>query len=302
VTAGSGASRCAPREHVVRLPDGRGLAVAEYGAADGPPLLYFHGLGGSRLEVRMAGERATRSPARILALDRPGYGRSDPLPERRIGDWPQDVLRVADALGLERFAVLGVSGGAPYALACAAHPDARLIAVGVACGMGPLDLPGAREGLVAWKRTAFRAARRAPWLARGLAIPWHRLALRDPERLIDRLSGTVPAPDRPWFRRPEFREALLDSIREALRQGLDGALDDLRLLALPWSVSPAPPGLAVHVWHGECDTVILPAMARSLAAALGVAADVREGEGHFSLLLHHLEEFVRTLTGAERPA
>ena len=101
------------------LPDGRSLGYAAYGDPQGKPLFFFHGFPSSRLEAQFTEGVAGRLGARIIAIDRPGFGRSDFKKERRIRDWPDDVLALADALGIDRFAVLGVSGGGPYAAACA---------------------------------------------------------------------------------------------------------------------------------------------------------------------------------------
>ena len=104
---------------VLRLADGRRLGFAEYGASGGQPLLFFHGTPGARLVAGFAHQSALRLNVRLIAPERPGFGRSDFQAGRRILEWPDDVAALADALGLERFAVAGVSGGAPYALACA---------------------------------------------------------------------------------------------------------------------------------------------------------------------------------------
>lgn len=120
------------------LPDGRTLGYAEYGAADGRPVVLFHGFPSSRLEAMGADAIARRCRLRLLALDRPGFGLSSPSPGRNIGDWPADVRAFAGHVKLERFAVFGGSGGGPYALACAAVLPANMMtSVGVLAGAGP---------------------------------------------------------------------------------------------------------------------------------------------------------------------
>src|SRR3954471_17322215 len=100
-----------PRNNTITLPGGRRLGYAKYGDPDAMPVLYCHGFPSCRLEPSML----PVSGIRLIALDRPGYGLSEPLPGRTLRDWPRDVAAAADALGLHRFAVVGVSGGAPYA-------------------------------------------------------------------------------------------------------------------------------------------------------------------------------------------
>src|SRR5215510_3131644 len=101
----------------VDLPDGRRLAYAEYGDPQGHPTFYFHGLPGSRLEAVLAAESAAQAGIRLVASDRPGVGGSDPQPRRTLLDWPADVVQLADRIGVARFSIIGVSGGAPYAAA-----------------------------------------------------------------------------------------------------------------------------------------------------------------------------------------
>jgi len=106
----------------ITLRDGRMLAYAEYGSPKGLPIIHCHGTPSSRVEgdLTFSDTLAAELGVRIIVPDRPGMGRSDFQPNRCIVDWPNDVLELASALGLETFAVLGSSGGAPYAAACAA--------------------------------------------------------------------------------------------------------------------------------------------------------------------------------------
>lgn len=132
------------------LPDGRTLGYAEYGAPKGTPLLYFHGFPASRLEASGLHSMASRRNIRLLSIDRPGFGLSTHDPHRRITDWPADVQAFAAQVGVSRFAVLGFSGGGPYALACAKQlPGEKLSAVGVLAG-APVWDRGFRTKGVHW--------------------------------------------------------------------------------------------------------------------------------------------------------
>ena len=108
----------------ITLSEGRKIAYCEYGDLNGAPVFYFHGTPGSRLEPQLGHQAAKAHRRKIIALDRPGIGRSDPHPGRCLLDWPMDVGAIADQLELGHFGVMGVSGGGPYALACAyAFPE-----------------------------------------------------------------------------------------------------------------------------------------------------------------------------------
>src|SRR6185312_14503973 len=134
----------------VTTPDGRTLRVHDYGAADGPVLLAHHGTPSAANRARRERDSAAAKGLRLLAYDRPGYGGSTPAPGRSVADATADVAAILDALGVERFATYGASGGGPHALACAALLPDRCAAVATIAGVGPTDAPDldwlAREG------------------------------------------------------------------------------------------------------------------------------------------------------------
>ena len=103
---------------VMDLPDGRELAWLELGCPSGPPVFVFHGTPGSRLQVSFDEEPITASGVRFIAPDRPGYGHSSFHRGRRLADWASDVSRLADHLQIDRFSVVGISGGGPHAAVC----------------------------------------------------------------------------------------------------------------------------------------------------------------------------------------
>src|SRR5580704_2836233 len=128
----------------IKLRDGRTLAYAQFGDPEGDPIIYCHGTPSSRAEgeLTLRGSCAAQLGLRVIIPDRPGMGGSDFLPNRRVVDWPNDVLELADALQIERFAMLGSSGGAPYALVCGAMIPERVSVVGVIGAVAPIDAPG----------------------------------------------------------------------------------------------------------------------------------------------------------------
>jgi pimeloyl-ACP methyl ester carboxylesterase len=123
--------------HRLDLADGRALRVFESGAADGPVVVFLHGTPGcGRMRdtvIADAGERGLR----LLSYDRPGYGESSRLPGRAVAHAAEDVAAIADHFGAERFAVVGVSGGGPHALACAALLGDRIAGCATIAGSGP---------------------------------------------------------------------------------------------------------------------------------------------------------------------
>lgn len=272
---------------VVRLGDGRRLGYADYGRGDGRPLIAFHGTPGSRLMLRIARQPARRLGIRLIAPDRPGFGLSDPLPGRRLPDWADDVAALADALAIERFAVVGISGGGPYAIACAYRMPTRLTAVGVVSGLGPLSGAALVRRLGPRYRVALALARHAPWLLRGLTLAARRGWERRPDRLFERLRARMPAADRAIVARPEARAALMIAFREAFRDGGRALAEELRVFARPWGFELAAVEVPVRLWHGDADAVVPLAVARALAAALPHGRlEIRAGAGHYWFFEH----------------
>jgi pimeloyl-ACP methyl ester carboxylesterase len=137
-----------PTKQHVPLRDRRTLAFAEYGDPNGEPILEFHGIPGSRLEAWYYDEAGKKLGARVIGIDRPGFGLSSYKRGYCILDWPSDVLEFANALGLKRFGVAGISSGSPYALACARVIPERLKGCAVVSGISPLKVQG--EDLNSW--------------------------------------------------------------------------------------------------------------------------------------------------------
>jgi len=181
-------------DNQIKLRDGRSLGYAEYGNLQGKPVLHFHGLPSSRLEMHSAAldEIATRLNARVIVVERPGMGLSDFKPGRTIGDWPSDVIQLADALGLDRFAVMGLSGGGPYVTVCALKIPKRLTAAGIISGVGPLEAPGATDGMNKRDRQLYPIARRAPLLFRLLLWWAARDIRRKPAGFISQMLPELP--------------------------------------------------------------------------------------------------------------
>ena len=278
-----------PTARTIRLPDGRRLGFAEWGAPDGLPLFHFHGWPGSRLEAGIADPQARAAGIRIIAPDRPGYGWSDFQPGRTLLDWPEDVARLADALEIGRFSVVGASGGAPYAAACAYAIPERLDRIALLCGLGPAHEPGSSKGMTRLNRYGLALARRSPGLVHGLlraAAPWIRAHA---ERFVAHLATTVSPVDREVLARDELRRLFAATFREAFRHGAAGAARDVALYARPWPFELSQVKPEIHLWHGEADRVVPSSMGRRYQRELPRCCAVfLPDEGHFSLLVHHL--------------
>ncbi len=281
--------------HTIELPGGRRLGYAEYGREDGAPVLYFHGIPGSRLSGLLAGVLAAPRGGRVIAVDRPGYGISDFAPRRRIAQWPADVAALADALGLDRFAVLGYSGGGPYAAATAhALPD-RVTAAAIVSGMGPATTRDATRRMSAGQR-AFRFTVRRVTPAVHLAMRYLEGRITtDVESYLVQRHARTPACDLEVMERPTIRAVLKEDLREAFAQGPAGAAWDIGLMAEPWGFPLDAIRVPVHVWHGEDDRVVPVWLGRQVAAAIpGAHLHIVRDAGHM-LFVDRMEEILGSL-------
>lgn len=290
-------------EQTIQLTDGRQLCYAEFGDPGGSPLMYFHGTPSCRLEGGWFESEVNKRGIRLIAPDRPGFGRSDPKPGRTLLDWADDVVELADVLGLERFALMGASGGGPFTVACARRIPDRLTVVGVVCGAGPLDAPNATQGIGKLNRFIFALGRRTPWLLR----PLYRLIANsmkgDPDKLVQRVASMVPEPDAIVLQRPNVMQNTMETFQEAVRQGVASAAQEVALNVRPWGFDLKDVRVRVHLWQGERDQNISPAMARYQAETIPDAElTLYEDEGHVSLPLNRISEILAVLMPQAGPS
>lgn len=274
------------------LADGRKLAYAEFGLPGGDPVLYFHGSPSSRLEPLLIGEEVLRRLGlRVICPDRPGMGGSDFQPDRRLTDWPADVTSLADALGLDRFAVLGNSGGAPYVAVCAARIPGRLRSAVIVSGGWRMDWPEARAGLPLPNRIMLFLARRIPPLLRIMLGMMRGIAQGDREKELAQMKARVPAADYAAFAEPGRLEAFGQAMRECLRQGARGAAWDLGLYVRDFGFRLDEVRVPITLIHGDLDTNAPIAMVRRAVAQLpGARLVTYPGEAHLSTLCNHAED------------
>lgn len=282
------------------LPDGRTLAYREFGRRDGRPVLYFHGSPSSRLEPLLIGEEALhRLGLRVIAPDRPGMGGSDFQPGRGFSAWPCDVVALADALSLGRFAVWGYSGGGPYAAACAAKIPERLTAAVIVSGAWRLDWPEVASGLPVPNRIMRFLARSAPWLLGLMFQAMKTMGQGRPEKELASMKGRVGAEDYAWFAQDPSRFATLGGIlRESLRQGTKGAVWDMRLYVREFDFRLSEIQMPLKLFHGEKDANYpLAAVRRALRDLPTAQLTTYPHEAHLSLSSNQMEAVAAALEG-----
>lgn len=280
---------CQPRiDSVIRLSDQRRLAYAEYGEPHGAPVFLFHGLPGSRLSWGLIPNNPFPPHMRIVAPDRPGYGRSDANPDRTLLNWVDDVVELADALEIEKFAVLGVSGGGPGALACAWKTPGRLTSVGVVASPAPTDAPGVFEGMSKTNRFFMKLAWYFPWLSTLNVQLLASMIRRNPARYINTMKYKVHDIDKLVLTRPAIQDMLVKDFTEALRRGAEGMVSDMSANhGRPWGFPLGEIRVNVHFWFCELDRSVPPAMGRYLSKTVpDCKTTFVPDAGHLWVLVH----------------
>lgn len=270
-------------EGSVAVRDDRRLGFAEYGNPHGRAVVWMHGTPGARrqipIEARVYAEDAN---LRLIGLDRPGIGSSTPHLYDNIGDWVEDLRLLLDTLGISHTAMIGLSGGGPYALAAGALATDRVTSVGVLGGVPPTVGPDAIRGGI-----LELAVRLAPVLRR-VRIPLS-VALTQVIRGVRPLAGSgldlyaavQPQGDKRLLARPEFRAMFLDDLLHGARFQTLAPLNDLLLFARDWGFALADVTVPVHWWHGDADHIIPFAHGRHCADRLPDATFTAiDGESH----------------------
>lgn len=273
-------------EHCVRLGDGRRITYCRLGPEHGFPVLALHGTPGSRLKFRVAGEHAQRLGLRVVAPDRWGYGGTDRHPDPSLPAFAADIAAFAGLLGIGRFAVMGVSGGGPYATAVAACLADRVAALALVAPVGPMALvaPGDQTALgqiagddragedrlsiSAFHRFCFGPFARSRLGPRLVFGGLRRLLRFSPQVGMRIAMANVPDADRRVLATSGVSARLAATFIEGLRPGADGPAIDLSLFAKAWGVPLGNVTAASRLWIGTADRNVPIAAAQRLGRRL----------------------------------
>jgi pimeloyl-ACP methyl ester carboxylesterase len=270
-------------EGALRLPSRRSLGFAEFGPARGRPLLWFHGTPGARRQIApRARELAHQRNVRIVSVERPGVGESTPHAYDAVLDFARDVEQLCDALGIEQFGVAGLSGGGPYALACAHALPGRVVAAALLSGVAPAVGPDAAEGGASG---LIRAV--APLLARGRqpvgGLLRRLVRMLEPfaDPAVDLFARQMPPGDQRLFEDLAMRRMFQEDLILGGRLNMQAICLDVSLFARPWGFALADIEVPVHLWYGDSDTIVPVEHGQHLAKRIpGAALRIRPGEGH----------------------
>ena len=262
--------------------DGRVVTLEIVGDREAKPVLLCHGLADSRLAAQPLRQTAHELGLCFITPDRPGIGGTDRHRLSQLADWAEDAAELLDLLHIDRAAMLGVSGGGPFAAACAARLPDRVRSLTLVAPLGEPGWPTA--GMAPTERLSLVLASRAPefggWSLDRLAA----LARRRPQLFLRLAATAQPAADIRALREDGAREAFLTSYVEAFRGGSWGVAQDLRVLTRPWGFDLGTIRAPTWVHQGDADTTVPPRHARLYAAAIpGAQLQIHPGDGHFSI-------------------
>jgi len=282
---------------VVYLKNGSRVAVAEYGAPEGIPVIFCHGWPSSRTMAELTDDAARKLRIRMISPDRPGIRDSSFQAGRKLLDWPPLLGELCDQLGLDRFYLLAISGGAPYAFAAAWMMPRRVRGVAVVSGAPPIAELSDNSGLWKLYRWMLHCYRTYPRFSRSafrLARPF--LSLRPPppgQRLL--LKFLQPC-DADVLRDARAFNACFESQRQAWRASAIGVLADAEIYAQPWGFALEAINVPVRLWHGKKDRSFSFRLAEEIERRLpNCSAHYIEDTGHYSLPIRHMDEILSDL-------
>ncbi len=265
----------------IQLADGRTLAYEAAGDPNGAP----HGTGDSRLARHPDDSLTASLGIRLITADRPGVGGSTRKKGRTLLDWADDAASLADAIGLDEFAVAGWSGGAPHALAIAYALGERVTSVALASALAPFDQPGARDLVENKDLRMIWGLSHLKFVAAVAARVESKKSRRDLSAFVDHIGDDAPA-DRPVLADPELHPMFEEEMGEALGQGGTGVLDDMWAF-LDWGFRPEDVHQHVELFFGGADEILSPQMGEQLATRLpDCAAHSWEDGGHYAVFAH----------------
>jgi pimeloyl-ACP methyl ester carboxylesterase len=282
---------------IFQRENGAAVAFSEYGDPRGAPVFFCHGWPSSRTMAELTDEAARELGLRIISLDRPGIRDSQLDPKRTLLDWPPLMGELATHLQIDKFKILGISGGAPYAFVTAWMIPERVEAIAVVSGVPPIpDLED--HSKLFWLHERLLALRTArPGLLRALfhiARPFARIRL--PVRIRPLFLKVLQPCDANVLRDSKSFEACFESARQAWSSSAEGVMIDADIYANPWGFALEEVRVPVRLWHGKKDRTFSYRLAEQIAARLpDCEFHLVEGAGHFSLPIRHTREILADL-------
>jgi pimeloyl-ACP methyl ester carboxylesterase len=242
----------------VAVAEDRQIGFAEFGDPQGRTIFWLHGTPGARRQIPTeARVYAERQNIRLIGIDRPGIGASTPYQYDNVLAFADDLRTIADTLGIDKMAVVGLSGGGPYALACGAAMPDRVVSVGVLGGVAPATGPDAISGGAMTLGSLVAPLLKVAGLPiRLAAVGVVRLARPIASPALDLYGLVSPPADRRLLARPEFKAMFLDDLLNGSRKQLAAPFADIIVFARYWGFRLDEVKTPVQWWHGDRDHII----------------------------------------------
>ena len=278
------------------LPDGRRLSYVEFGKGDGYPVMYFHGTPSSCLEPAMIGEEAfLKHNLRIISPSRPGMGQSDRHKNRSFIDWTKDTIALADHLGIDKFAILGYSGGAPYTLACALKIPDRLLSAVIVAGAGQMNQPEVWNNLGLKHRIFWKVADKFPFLLPIMLKKMRNYREMSDEAILARFEQNMPKADFETFKQNNRLALSKRGVEETFRD-MNGVAMDVRLPIRPLGFELGMIRFPITFFHGKEDRTVPIQVVEWMVPRIPHARLVTyPDDGHVSAICEHFDEIAEAL-------
>ena len=285
-------------DNTIQLSDGRNLGYAVYGDSNGFPVFYFHGGQESRLSSKFMDRVATRLKIRLISPDRPGIGLSTFQSNRQFTGWGSDIIELTDSLGLNKYSVFGLSGGAPHVLSCIISDSSRIVKASIISGATPYNYKGTLKGmwfpvkLIHW----FASMKNDKQLSKIIRNDYENL-LSKPEKRIRQFQKHLPKPDRQLMKsQPDYGWEFIEGSKESYRQGIEAVVQEWKLYVSDWQMDLNTIYYPISLWYGSEDKMAPVYRGKYFKEQLPHSSlKIIDNEGHFSLIRNHLEEIMSEL-------
>ncbi|MEN4449760.1 alpha/beta hydrolase [Mycobacterium sp. SM3041] len=242
----------------IAVGEDRQIGFAEFGNPQGRAVFWLHGTPGARRQIPTeARSFASRNNIRLIGIDRPGIGSSTPHQYENVLGFTVDLRTIADTLGINRFAVIGLSGGGPYTLATAAAMPDRVVMAAVLGGVAPLiGEDGISSGLMELAKIVRPIIEVADTPIRWVAGSLMKVIAPFGSPALDLYARISPHGDRNLLSRPEFKAMFLDDLLNGSRKQLAAPFADIVVFARDWGFRLEDIKVPVRWWHGDADHIV----------------------------------------------
>lgn len=276
--------------------DGRNLRYYDNQNLGGEALLFFHGFPGSYEQAMLLD--STKKNIRLISFDRPGIGGSDLTPNGTLNTFAQDIAELIEHLKIKSVRLIGVSGGAPYALACALALKNKVTSMALVCPLGPLAEPEVFSQMPAKTQKLFKIALNHPKLTSIIMNGFRHYFIRRPRTVFNKMKSRYSEKDFEVLEHNHLASALIGSYLTAFEQGSKGLMLDLKNYLNDWPFDLTQIDIPTSVWHGTADQVVPSEIGSWLAKKIpGSKLNLIKGHGHYSLPYVFREDILKDLLG-----